>query len=78
MPIHNQVPNNEEVLKNVVVPGHYQVVELASGTRGQGQDLVVVSRNNQGFDRRGNLYFVIMAIYGKVFNVVPHSLVLVM
>lgn len=78
VPIHNQVPNDEEVLKNVIVPRHYQIVELASGARGQGQDLVIVSRNNQSFDRRGNLYFVIMAIYGKVFNVVPHTLVLVM
>ena len=78
VPIHDQVTNDEEVLKNVIVPRHYQVVEPASGARGQGQDLVIVSRNNQGFDRRGNLYFVIMAIYGKVFNVVPHTLVLVM
>ena len=43
MPIHNQVPNDEEVLKNVIVPRHYQVVELASGARGQGKDLVIVS-----------------------------------
>jgi hypothetical protein len=78
VPVHDQVPNDEEVLKNVVVPRHYQVVELARGATRQGKDLVIVSRNNQGFDRRGNLYFVIMAIYGKIFNVVPHSLVLVM
>ncbi len=78
VPVHDQVPNNEQVLKNVVVPRHYQVVELASGAAGQRKDLVIVSRNNQGFDSRGNLNFVIMAIYGKIFNVVPHTLVLVM
>lgn len=78
VPIHNQVPDDEEVLKNVIVPRHYQIIDLPSGAAWQGKDLVIVSRNYQGFDSRRNLYFVIMAIYRKVFNVIPHTLVLVM
>lgn len=78
VPVHDQVPNDEEVLKNVVVPRHNHVVELARGATRLGEDLVIVSRNNQGVDRRGNLYFVIVAIYRELFNVVPYTLVLVM
>ena len=54
-----------------------QIIDLRGGATGEGEDFVIVSRNNQGFHCWSDFYFVIVAIDREVFYVISNTLVLV-